>query len=88
MSLPKHLEEAVARMKDASGRIEHARAQPVSLEMLRDWIAAVSDFCLALSDVHSFNNESVHEELHELAERVGIKERPLPGRTRRTGVDR
>lgn len=80
MSLPKHLDEAAARMKDAATRIELAREQPVSLETLRGWVAAVSDFCLALSDVHSFNNESVHEELHALEERVGIKQHPLTGR--------
>jgi len=73
MALPKHLDEAAARMKDAGTRIEHARAQPISLEMLRDWIDAVSDLCFALSDIQTFNNESVHEKLHELAERTHVE---------------
>jgi hypothetical protein len=73
MSLPKHLDEAVVRMKEASARIEEARAQPASIESLREWLAALSDFCFAVSDVQSFNNESVHEKLHELAGRVHVK---------------
>jgi len=84
MSLPKHLDEAVARMKDASARVEQARDQPTSLETLRDWIAALSDFCFALSDVHTFNNESVHEKLHELAERAHVKTVTPAGRAQRS----
>jgi hypothetical protein len=85
MALPKHLDEAVARMKDATARVEQARAQPTSLETLRDWLAALSDFCLALSDVHTFNNESVHEKLHELAERTRVKTVAPAARGHRSG---
>lgn len=73
MSLPKHLDEAVDRMRDALARVESARAEPSSLESLRDWVAALSDYCVALSDVQTFNNESVHEKLHELAERTRVR---------------
>jgi hypothetical protein len=73
MSLPKHLDEAVGKMKDAMARVESARAEPASLESLRDWVAALSDYCVALSDVQTFNNESVHEKLHELAERARVR---------------
>lgn len=83
MSLSKHLDEAVARMKDASIRIEQARTKPVSLDTLQHWLGAVSDFCLALSDVHTFNNESVHEKLRELAERARVKTVTPAGRGRR-----
>ena len=76
MAVPKHLEQAVARLKDASVRIEAARAQPVTLETLQAWLVALTDFSSALSDIQAFNNESVHEKLHELAGRAGLREMP------------
>lgn len=84
MSLPMHLDEAVTRMKDASARIEQMRAQPASLDTLRDWIAALSDFCFALADIQTFNNESVHEKLHELAERTHVRTVVPGARVQRT----
>jgi hypothetical protein len=83
MTLRKHLDESVARMKEASARIEEARARPTSLEMMREWLAALSDFCVALSDVQSFNSESIHEKLHELAERTHVNTVSPAGRARR-----
>lgn len=71
MTIPKHLEEAVSRLEDASARIEQARAAPTTLETLRDWLEAVTAYAEALSDVHRFTNESVHEKLHALATRLG-----------------
>lgn len=79
MSLPKHLEEAVARLKEASFRIDQARAKPLTLESQKEWLAALTDFSLALADIQEYNNESVHEKLHELAGRVGLKQFPSTG---------
>ena len=76
MSLPKHLENAVARLNEASVRIEQARAKPLTLENQRDWLNALTDFSLALSDIHEYNNESIHEKLHEIAGRLGMKRFP------------
>jgi hypothetical protein len=73
MSLAEHLNEAAARLKDASQRIEAARAKPATPDNLAGWVGALSDFVLALSDIQMYNNESVHEKLHELRERVGLK---------------
>ncbi|MHB8875824.1 MAG: hypothetical protein ACYC8T_19220 [Myxococcaceae bacterium] len=73
MSLPKHLDEAAARLDRASERIERARAEPPTLESHREWLEALTDFVRALADIHQFTNESVHEKLHELAGRVGFK---------------
>ncbi|MHB8872207.1 MAG: hypothetical protein ACYC8T_00835 [Myxococcaceae bacterium] len=73
MALPKHLDEATARLERASERIERARAKPSTPETQREWLEALTDFTLALSDIHQFTNESVHEKLHELAGRVGLK---------------
>ena len=73
MSLAKHLEEAVERLKNAEFRIEEARNKSASAGELRQWLVALSDFSSALSDIQRYNNESVHEKLHELAERIGLK---------------
>ncbi len=84
MSVPKHLDQSVAQLREASARIDAARQRPSSLESLREWLEALTEFTSALSDIHSFNNESVHEKLHDLAARVGLKTfpgeraRPLP----------
>jgi len=77
MSVPKHLAEAAAKLKEASFRIDEARQGPVTCENQKVWLEALTDYCLALSEVQSYNNESVHEKIHELAGRVGI--RPFPG---------
>lgn len=72
MPVPKHLDDAVGKLKDATARVERCQAQPTSPALLRDWIEALTDFCFALADVHTFSNESVHEKLHELAERARV----------------
>lgn len=78
MAVPKHLNEAAARLKEASARIDEARSQPATPEGTRQWLVALTDFAMALSDIQAFNNESVHEKLHALAGRAGLKELP-PG---------
>ena len=78
MAIPKHLEEAAARLKDASVRIKAAQAKPLTLESVQEWLIALTDFSSALSDIQAFNNESVHEKLHALAGRAGLREFPTP----------
>lgn len=77
MSVPKHLAEAAAKLKEASFRIGEAQQGPVTCENQKVWLEALTDYCLALSEVQSYHKESVHEKLHELAGRAGI--RPFPG---------
>jgi hypothetical protein len=80
MSLPKHLEEAVSRLDAASWRIDQARKKSLSMESLQEWLIALTDFSSALSETEQLNNESIHEKLHELAGRVGLKKfRSAPG---------
>jgi len=79
MSVPKHLAEAAAKLKEASFRIDEARHGPVTCEYQKVWLEALTDYCLALSEVQSYNSESVHEKLHELAGRAGVKPFPGPG---------
>jgi len=76
MSLGKQLEKAVARLRDASRRIEQAQAKPDSLESQREWLAALTDYTSALCEIQEFNNESIHEKLHKLASRAGIRKFP------------
>ena len=76
MSLAHHLEEATSRLEHASARIDAARERPASLDSLRDWVAALTDYVRAATDVHAYTNESVHEKLHELAGHLGLKDIP------------
>lgn len=82
MTVPKHLEEAAARLKDASSRISQVRDLPFTAENQKAWLEALSDFCIALSDIQAYNNESVHEKLHELAGRIGLRKFPGSDRSK------
>jgi hypothetical protein len=76
MTVPKHLEEAAARMKEATFRIEEARQRPATSENQQVWLEALTDYCVALAEVQAYCNESVHEKLHELAGRTGLRKFP------------
>jgi len=76
MSLPQHLEEAVIRLREADMRLKEARAKPATPESHQAWLMALSDYAVALCDVQEYNNESVHEKLHELAARLGLRHFP------------
>ncbi|HET8759681.1 MAG TPA: hypothetical protein VFN94_01340 [Nitrospiria bacterium] len=70
MPVPAHLEEAAARLSEAVWRIDQAKAKPLSEDTQREWLSALTDFSLALSDIQRFNNESIHEKLQGLDGRV------------------
>lgn len=40
------------------------------------WLEALTAYCEALADIHTYNNESVHEKLHALAGRTGLRKFP------------
>jgi len=73
MSLPEHLAEAASRLENAAARIEQARAAAPTLETMREWLEALTAYSEALSDLHRFTNESLHEKLHEIAARVRLE---------------
>ena len=75
MSLAQQLERSVARLTEAGARIDEARSKPVTLESAREWLAALTEYVRAASDIQMLNNESVHEKLHEIASRGGIESR-------------
>ena len=76
MTVPKHLDEAVAKITEATLRIKDARQGPLTCENQKVWLEALTDYCLALSKVQAYCNESVHEKLHELAGRIGLRKFP------------
>jgi hypothetical protein len=76
MSVSRHVDESVAQLRMASARINAARQRALSLKSLREWLEALTDFTSALSDIQSFNNQSVHEKLHDLATRGRVKTFP------------
>lgn len=76
MTVPKHLNEAAAKLKEASFRIDEARQGPLTCENQTLWLEALTDYCVALSEVQAYCNESVHEKLHELAGRMGVRNFP------------
>ena len=76
MALPKHLDEAAAKLEQAASRIEESRAKPVTLESLQEWLVALTDYSMTVSEIHQLNNESIHEKLHELAASAYAPEPP------------
>lgn len=76
MTVPKHLDDAAAKMKEATFRLEEARQGPATCENQKVWLEALTEYCLALSEVQAYCNESVHEKLHELAGRAGLRKFP------------
>ena len=79
MTVPKHLDEAASKMKDALFRIDEARQGPATCDNQKVWLEALTDYCVALSEVQTYCNESVHEKLHELAGRMGMRKFPAGG---------
>jgi hypothetical protein len=66
MAIPEHLEEAANRLTEASYRIDEARAKPLALESIRDWIEALTSYVRALADIHQATNESIHEKINTI----------------------
>jgi hypothetical protein len=78
MSVSSHLEQAVSRIERAQEIIQEVRRAPATLESQATWLAALTDLCAAMLDVQTFNNESVHEKLHLLGGRIGMRDLAPP----------
>jgi len=70
MSLRHQLQEAAERLDIASARVAELRAQGAVPEAAREWLEALSDMVLALSDLQTLGHESVQEKLHAIAARL------------------
>ncbi len=73
MTVFRHVEEAAEKLQEATRQIKLAREGPDTCENQRVWLEALTAYCEALADIHTYNNESVHEKLHELAGLTGLK---------------
>jgi hypothetical protein len=73
MTVSRHVEEAAGKLKEAQRQIALAREGPVTCENQQIWLEALTAYCQALADIHTFNNESIHEKLHELAGLLGLR---------------
>ncbi|HSB43854.1 MAG TPA: hypothetical protein VLD60_02525 [Nitrospira sp.] len=76
MTVSRHVEEAAGKLKEASRQIALAREGPATCENQKIWLEALTAYCEALADIHTYNNESIHEKLHELAGRTGLRKFP------------
>lgn len=83
MALPKHVEEAVDRLEEASWRIEQARAKRPTMQSLHEWLTALTDFVSAVSTIHELDREAIQEKLDEVAGRLRLE--PRPGKGPRAG---
>lgn len=76
MTVSRSVEEAAGKLKEASFRIDEARQGPVTCENQKLWLEALTAYCEALADIQTYNNESVHEKLHALSGRMGLRTFP------------
>lgn len=76
MTVSRHVEEAAGKLQEAARQIALAQEGPNSCENQRVWLEGLTAYCEALADLHTYNNESVHEKLHELAGRMGLRKFP------------
>ena len=76
MAVSRHMEEAAGKLQEAARQIALAREGPDTCENQRAWLEGLTAYCAALADVHTYNNESIHEKLHELAGRIGLRKFP------------
>lgn len=76
MTVSRHVEEAAEKLREAQRQIALAREAPPTSENLKVWLEALTAYCEALADIQAYNNESVHEKLHALAGRMGLRNFP------------
>jgi hypothetical protein len=69
MALEKQLQEASDRLRTASLRIDHARAKQVSEQTIEQWLAALTDYALALGEVYDLNMQALQERVEDLDQR-------------------
>jgi len=72
MTLRRHSDDAAERIGRAAAKIDELREREVSQEMIVEWISALSDYVTALSEMQSYNNESIHEKLQDLYGRAKV----------------
>jgi methylaspartate ammonia-lyase len=76
MTVSRHVEKAAEKLQEAARQIALAREGPNDFQNQRAWLEALTSYCEALADIHAYNNESIHEKLHALAGRAGLRKFP------------
>ncbi len=76
MTVSRIVEEAADKLQEAARQIVLAREGHNSCENQRVWLEGLTAYCEALADIQTYNNESIHEKLHELAGRMGLRKFP------------
>lgn len=69
MALNKRLEEAADRLKMTSVRIDEIRSKPASQDQMQEWLAALTDYVLAMTELHDLNMEILREDMDDLIRR-------------------
>ena len=76
MTVSCHVEEAAAKLQEAARQIALAREGLNSCENQRVWLEGLTAYFARpwpISIPNIIENESVHEKLHELAGRMGLR---------------
>ncbi len=76
MTVSRHVEEAADKLQEAGRRIALAREGPDTCENQRVCLKALTAYCEALADMHTYNNEPVYEKLRAWAGRMGLRTFP------------
>lgn len=69
MALDKQLEKAADRLKISSLRIDEIRSKPASQDQMQEWLAALTDYALASTELHDLNLETLREDMDDLIRR-------------------
>lgn len=76
MYLIRQLEEAAERLDMASAQVAEMQSRTCDSEERLEWLTALSDMVLAVSDIQALTNESMGEQLQAMAARLGVKAAP------------
>ena len=69
MALDKQVEKAADRLKIASLRIDEIRSKPASSDQMQEWLAALTDYALAWTELHDLNLETLREDMDDFIRR-------------------
>jgi hypothetical protein len=69
MALDKQLQEASDRLRTASIRIDGVRTKHPTQQTIQEWLAALTDYALALGEVHDLNMEALQERVEDISQR-------------------
>jgi hypothetical protein len=69
MALNKQIQEASDQLKSASMRLHEARAKHATQETYPEWLSALTDYVLALGEIHDLNMEALQERMEDIIQR-------------------